>query len=73
MQLLSLMLKKNYNNASSQKEVIAKNISAFRKSSEKIRNQTWLLSAAVYVDAYHFHIGTTFDTTDYVKLSNISS
>ena len=34
-QVLSLMLKKNYDNASSQNEVIAKNISAFRKSSKK--------------------------------------
>ena len=48
-QVLSLMLKKKYDNASSQNEVIANNISAFRKSSEKFLNQRWPLSAAVYV------------------------
>ena len=46
---LSLMLKKKYDNASSQNEVIANNISAFRKSSEKNLNQRRPLSAAVYV------------------------
>ena len=72
------MLKKNNDNASSQNEVIAKNISAFRKSREKILNQRWPLFAAVYeFDAYHFQkrtfFVTTFDTTDSVKLSKHSS
>ena len=47
--VLSLMLKKNYDNASSQNEVIAKNISPFHKSSEQFLNERWPLSAAVYV------------------------
>ena len=34
------MLKKNYDNASSQNEVIAKNIRAFRKSSEKFKSES---------------------------------
>ena len=60
------MLKKNYDNATSQNEVIAKNISPFRKSSENFLNGR--CPPQFMFDAYHFHIETTFDTTDSVKL-----
>ena len=67
------MLKKNYDNASSQNEVIAKNISAFRKSSEKVLNKDGRCPPQFMFDSYHFHIEITFDTIDSVKLSKHSS
>ena len=61
---------KNYDNASSQNEVIATNISTYRKS---IKIEDGRCPPQFMFDAYHFHIETTFDTTDYVKLSKHSS
>ena len=48
-QCLSFLLTKNYDNMSSNNEVIAKTSSAFLKFSKHFLNQEWTLSAAVYV------------------------
>ena len=45
----SFMLTKNYDNVSSNNEIIAKNSSAFLKFSKRFLNQRWPLSAAVNV------------------------
>ena len=69
------MLKKNYDNASSQNEVIAKNISVFRKSREKkyeskmaaVRRSLCLM-LTIFTKKQPL-----FDTTDTVKSSKHSS
>ena len=64
---------KNYDNASSNNEVIATTSSAFLKFSKKILNQRWPLSAIDMFDAIHFNIEATLDITDSDKLSKHSS
>ena len=65
------MLTKTYDNVISQNGVIATNISAFLKSCKRFLNLRRPLSAAVYVDANHFHKAATFDTADF-DFDNVS-
>ena len=69
------MLKKSYDNASSQNEDISQRISA--RSVNLAKNfliKDGLRSSPQFmVGAYHFHVETTFYTTDSVKLSKHSS
>ena len=68
------MLKKNYDNASSQNEYISQRISARSVNlAENFLIKDGRCPPQFMVDAYHFHIETTFDTTDSVKLSKHSS
>ena len=65
------MLTKNYDNVSSNNEVIAKTSSAFLKFSKKKKDGR--SPPQFMFDANHFHIEATLETTDSDKLSKQSS